>query len=82
MKTIWVTLYALSSGIRKGVAEPRGQYWKIRGDHAFYTLGKDAFETEAEAIADAGKRRDKKIASLKKQLAKLESLTFSAQGEG
>ena len=81
MKTIWVTLYALSRGIRKGRAVMRGSYWKIDGDYALYALGKDAFDSEADAIADAERRRVKKIAALKKQLAKLESLTFSTQGD-
>lgn len=34
------------------------------------------FGTRSEAIADAIKRRDKKIKSLKAQISRLESLTF------
>lgn len=42
-------------------------------------LGRDAFQQKADALDRAAKMRDKKIASLKKQIAKLEALTFEVQ---
>ena len=47
-----------------------------------YKLGRDAFETEAEARAAAMCERDKKIASLKRQITKLEKMTFPAKEVG
>lgn len=37
-----------------------------------FRVGRDCWPTEAEAMADAERRRDKKIASLRKQIEKLE----------
>lgn len=39
-------------------------------------IGKEAFERREDAVADAEKRRQKRLDSLRKQIAKLESLTF------
>lgn len=41
-----------------------------------HPIGKEAFERREDAVADAVKRRDRKLASLRKQIAKLEALTF------
>lgn len=80
-RTYYLTKYALSDGIKvaEGAQLERdpayigvGRGW----DYATYALGTEAFETEAEAIANADARRVKKIASLKRQIAKLEKMTF------
>lgn len=39
-------------------------------------VGKEAFADRADAVADAEKRRAKKLASLRKSIAKLEALEF------
>lgn len=39
-------------------------------------IGKEAFKRREDAVADAEKRRAKKLASLRKQIAKLEALEF------
>lgn len=41
-----------------------------------YKVGTDAFLTKKEAIANAKKRRKKRIESLKKKIATLSKLTF------
>lgn len=41
-----------------------------------YDIGKGAFKRREDAVADAEKRRAKKLASLRKQIAKLEALEF------
>lgn len=76
---VWISKYALSTGITKHDAE-------IRGDDAYpgspfmsfvsFRIGKDAHETKEGAIRAAEVQRLKKIAALKKQLAKLESMQF------
>lgn len=74
----FVTKYALTAGIehRRGRLVNDGTYFKY-GAYGFVVWGRDAFSTEAEAIADAEKRRDKRIANLRKQIVKLERLTFA-----
>ncbi len=42
----------------------------------YLEVGKQAFERREDAVADAVKRRDRKLASLRKQIAKLEALEF------
>ncbi len=78
-KTAWVTKHALTSGIQKHT----GRYSKNQDRlmvnnycESFNKLGKDFHFTKKEAIARAEEMRKKKIASLKKQIAKLEKLKF------
>lgn len=78
-QTVWLSKYALSSGvtehqaeIRDGRAYPGAPFMSFVG----FQMGRDAHETRDAAIAAAEVARKKKVASLKKQLAKLESLTF------
>lgn len=73
--------YALSYGaIREFESDdtPDKEYAYDRRSSAWaqYKVGRDAFVTEAEAKAAANKLRLKKIASLKKQIEKLERLAF------
>lgn len=74
--------YALGSGkITKTQVrqrDPDDPFVSI-ADNTFYTsyhLGRDAFENLDEAVAAAGKLREKKIASLEKQIAKLRKMAF------
>lgn len=78
--TAWITKYALS---RTGIYEV--EIRSISSDRYVYTTNKsavsfilnvEAFETEAEARANARQRRDKKIESLRKQIAKLQAMEF------
>lgn len=76
---VWITKYALSGGIkeheaeiRDGVAYPGEPFMSFTG----FRLGKDAHQTIEAAIAVAEKMRAQKIESVKKQLAKLESMRF------
>ena len=83
---VWITKYALKDGITKENAEQNDwlkEYGAVsveRFCHAFI-LGRDAFEDRNSAIAKAEEMRMKKIASLKKQIAKLEALKFDAPEE-
>ncbi len=77
---VWISKYALSGGIkeheaevRNGSAYPGAPFMSFTG----FVLGKDAHFTKAEAVAVAEQMRKKKIASLKRQLGKLEKLQFN-----
>lgn len=58
-----------------GVEPETGHVTWVRGN---WTIGKNLFLTVAEAISDGEAKRDQKIASLAKQLAKLEKMKFKA----
>lgn len=78
-RTVWLSKYALTAGIKEVNAD-------IRGDSAYpgapyasftsYVMGKDAHETRDMAVMAAEAARKKKLASLKKQVAALEALKF------
>lgn len=80
-QTVYITKYALSSGIMKEemnvsedgkVCSGRPKGWEYFG--SFY--GNEFFLTEKEALENAELRRSKKIESLKKQIKKLEGMEF------
>lgn len=84
MTVIWVTKHALTRG--RGIekiehAEIHDGSMvaytapSLRGD--YYVHGHDWHRTEVAAIARANEMRLKKIASLKKQIERLEKLNFS-----
>ena len=79
MKTYWLTKYALSKGITAELGELLAGHktsLKVADYYGYFHLGKDAFETEQEAKTVAEVMRTKKIASLKKSIAKLEQMEF------
>ena len=78
----WVTKYALTSGIRKISARACGSPGMIADTDERHFVTQYFFNDEwhtspADALAQAEKMRVRKIASLRKQIAKLESLDFS-----
>lgn len=79
MKSIWISKYALSEGIK--AVDWDGQvsdYGRVTayGFWSSFKFGKEAHETEKAAREAAEAMRLKKIASLKKQIAKLEKMSF------
>lgn len=79
---VWITKYALSSGIE---CHSNARIWKERVVQVFETKymngsclfhNNEWWESRSEAITQAEVMRDKKIASLKKQIAKLEAMDF------
>jgi hypothetical protein len=82
---IWATKYALTHGITvHEVEEPSpdstvrvigSQPWNIQ---YFHGEGKEWHRTQKDAMNRAEVMRKAKVASIRKQLAKLESLTISA----
>lgn len=90
-RVVYVTKYALTQGVFTVEAVPRGSgstgdsSWEtavyastigVVSYGTLYILGTEAFFTEEEAKQNAEKRRQVKIAALKKQITKLEKLTF------
>ena len=80
------TRYALSSGVVRqtgtintqwGDGKTRVTLRNMIGWDTYLVLGKDCFETEAEARMDFHARRARKIVSLEKQIAKLKTLQFN-----
>lgn len=75
--TAWITKYALTKGIQEVEGKTDGDgylsYGKYDYNHAFR---KEWYRTREAAIKRAEEMRLKKIASLKKQLKKLEKMRF------
>ena len=81
--TAYITKYALTKGLLVKRVETTHSfeyvtetYNSIVGYHKPYW-----HDTEAEALEHAETMRQKKICSLKKQLAKMEALSFKPKGE-
>lgn len=81
--TFWVTKYALTSGIMEVQAEwdsdrPQMITWGERSAASImqFAHGNDWHRLEVDAKNRAEQLRKKKIASLKKQLARLEAMKF------
>lgn len=76
---VWISKYALTGGItehmaeiKNGAAYPGAPFMSFTS----FTLGKEAHLTREEAIKAAEVMRKKKLAALKKQIAKLETMEF------
>jgi hypothetical protein len=75
--TAWVTKYALTKGIYKALGSVNvrtGNLYFYGRTHGYHVYKNIWHRTEAEAMARAEEMRTAKIASLKKQIAKLEQL--------
>ncbi|EOA4211762.1 hypothetical protein ACH1ZM_004669 [Salmonella enterica subsp. enterica serovar Muenchen] len=81
MTTVYVTKYALSDGPFKVEAElsfgGTMASYRIGNSYTQTAHGKDFWLTEAEAMADCGRRRTAKLASIEKQRKKLEAMQFT-----
>ena len=75
-ETRWITKYALSANIQQAeMSQYRaGGHWYAKDGVGFDE--KECFATLEEARDNAEERRTKKIASLKKQIARLEKMEF------
>ena len=77
---VYVVRYALTQGIKRekalhGDAQRRTSYVRT-GRFSYLTPGRECFDTFPEAHAAALGLRDKKIAALERQIAKLRTMTF------
>ena len=81
-KTVYLTKYAVSGGVTaheelgRSTWRDGGVWIRMNGVYNSQKLGRDVFETWPEALAAAEKARAKKLASLKKQIAKIEAAVF------
>lgn len=77
---VWITKYALTTGIFEMTAEitEHGSAYDMHSSFPTYYHGegKEWHKTKESAIARAEEMRQKKIASLKKQIEKLEGIKF------
>lgn len=82
-KLYWLVKYCLSgSNIQQIKCSPSQSFSseyacdERNNCQGFYKIGTDIFESKSDAIARAEELRMRKIASLKKQLKKLEDMKF------
>lgn len=78
---VWITKYALRDGVQKVEATLSPEYPKCvswGGYKDAWGEGKEWHRTQEAAIARAEEMRIAKIASLKRQIAKLEKMEFKA----
>jgi hypothetical protein len=73
----YVSKYAASNGIEEVEGEiTEGKYVQIKGWSNLMRLDTEAHVSRADAVIAANVARTKKIASLKKQIEKLEKAVF------
>lgn len=76
---VFITKYAMSSGIREGEADPPDSLGRVveryLGASAYRAPG-DWYPTPEAAVARARTMRDLEIASLRRQIERLETLVF------
>ncbi len=74
---VWISKLAIAKGVFQceTVSEHGGKV-RLPEGYFLYIPGKHMHKTKAEAIAKAEEMRIKRIASLKKQIEKLESMKF------
>lgn len=84
-KMMWASKFALTSKITQmpvklSSSSPEYAYDARPGSSGWtsFKIGRDLHETYQQAVTAAEQARTKKIASLKKQIAKLEKHDFSA----
>lgn len=77
---VWITKYALTSGIiqTEGEVTNSGALYVLHTGHLtfYHGEGKEWHRTKEAAVSKAEEMRQKKIESLKKQIRKLEGMTF------
>lgn len=75
---VWVTKYALTTGIEEYEAEPcNDRMIKIRGEWSYVYFHFGHWHTDrSAAVAKAEDMRRRRIAALHKQLARLDAMKF------
>ena len=85
----YVSKYALTGGVSEvegAIVTGRSgtKYFKRVGQrythHQLLTVGKDVHETREAAVEAAESLRVRKLASLRRQIAKIESISFAQEG--
>lgn len=77
---VWITKYALTKGVFEVEGEVKDNCFiggnVIAGWYYASYLGKQWHRTKADALDEAERMRDAKVKSLRKQITKLEAMTF------
>ena len=76
---LWITKYALTDGIVEAETDDEPDengLMRVPKYLEYMRLGKDCHASGEAATADAIGMRDRKLASLEKQIARLKKLTF------
>ncbi len=86
MTTVWVTKYALTDGIKEceideSVTRESVYIWATwpGGTRSNLYRQSEAYRVKDDALAHAERMREKKIKSLRKQIEKLEAMTFEVK---
>ena len=83
MAKVFITKYALTEGIKEIEADIIRSRFEdreyVRDGLCSYFLGKNAFTDKSEALKKAEEMKIRKIASLRKQIEKLEKLSFKVE---
>ena len=80
---LWCSKYALARGIEEVIATSKSkkyrdgeEYITIEKSIGLFYVGKDVYILREDAVSKAETARIKKIASLRKKIAKLEKMVF------
>lgn len=84
MAKVFITKYALTKGIKEIEADIirsrfENEEYVIDDSYSYFRIGTNAFTDKSEALKKAEEMRIRKIASLRKQIEKLEKLSFKVE---
>lgn len=84
MAKVFITKYALTVGIKEIETDIiRGRFenreYVIDDSYSYFRIGENAFTYKSEALKKAEEMKIRKIASLRKQIEKLEKLSFKVE---
>lgn len=73
---VYITKYALTAGIEEAEAEIEGKMAIVKKKYSAYFHGSEWHLTRSSAIEQAEIMRERKIASLRKSIEKIEAMRF------
>lgn len=84
MAKVFITKYALTKGIKEIEADIirsrfENEEYVIDDSYSYFRIGTNAFTDKSEALKKAEEMKIRKIASLRKQIEKLEKLSFKVE---
>jgi len=84
MAKVFITKYALTKGIKEIEADIirsrfENEEYVIDDSYSYFRIGTNAFTDKSEALKKAEEMKIRKIASLRKQMEKLEKLSFKVE---
>lgn len=84
MAKVFITKYALTEGIKEietDIIRSRfeNEEYVIDDSYSYFRIGTNAFTDKSEALKKAEEMKIRKIASLRKQMEKLEKLSFKVE---